>query len=115
MFPPVIKDVLEALKEVESIERPACDDDSAALNSKVVYSCLSPENKDKVDHVEGLLKEYLRNPEGDPNKLSVTTLNKHDYRTNFNPDQYDQSRYVGSVSGIGESEWDIDISDDSTE
>ncbi len=106
-----IKDVRQALKEVEDIERPDADNEGDPLNSPSVYNYLSPEDKDKVDHAVEVVSNYIRNPTGEPNNRSITTLNKNGFSAHFNQDQYDPYRHVGSVK-VGE--WEIDVSDPSS-
>tara|TARA_R100001377_G_C3182525_1_gene107216 strand:- start:352 stop:702 length:351 start_codon:yes stop_codon:yes gene_type:complete len=109
MYKPVsIKDVREALGAVENIERPDADNEGDPLNSPLVYDYLSQEDQEKVDRAVEVVSDYVRNPAGEPNNRSITTLNNNGFRANFNQDQYDPYRYVGSVS-IGD--WDIDVSD----
>lgn len=112
MFEPTsIDDVRQALKEVENIERPYADNEGDPLNSPLVYDYLSPEDQEKVDHANEVVSDYVRNPAGEPNKRSITTLNKNGFYAHFNQDQYDPYRYVGSVT-VGE--WKIDVSDPSS-
>ncbi|MFQ2209858.1 hypothetical protein [Aeromonas caviae] len=112
MFKPTtIDDVRQALKEVEGIERPDADNEGDPLNSPSVYNYLSDENQEKVDRAEEVLKDYVRNPAGEPNNRAITELNKNGFTAHFNQDQYDPYRYVGSVS-IGD--WEIDVSDPSS-
>lgn len=106
--PVSIKDVRHALKDVENIERPDTDNEGDPLNSPSVRNYLSDEDQNKVDHAVRICKEYVRNPAGEPNNRSLTTLNKNGFSARFNQDQYDPYRYVGRVS-VGE--WDIDVSD----
>jgi hypothetical protein len=112
MFEPSsIQDVRQALKAVEDIERPDADNEGDPLNSPLVYDYLSPEDQKKVDRAVEIVSGYVRDPAGEPNNRSITTLNKNGFRSNFNQDQYDPYRYVGSVS-VGD--WDIDVSDPSS-
>lgn len=109
MFKPVtIQDVRQALKAVEDVERPDADNEGDPLNSPSVYDYLSAEDKEKVNHAVEIVSSYVRNPAGEPNNRSITTLNKNGFRANFNQDQYDPYRYVGSVTA---GDWDIDVSD----
>lgn len=113
MFKPIsIEDVRHALKDVENIERPDTDNEGDPLNSPSVYNCLSNEDQNKVDHAVEVLNGYVRNSAGEPNNRSLTTLNKNGFPAHFNQDQYDPYRYVGRVS-VGE--WNIDVSDLSSE
>ena len=112
MFKPTsIDDVRQALKEVEDIECPDADNEGEPLNSPSVYNYLSPEDQEKVDQAVEVVGDYVRNPAGEPNKRSITTLNKNGFSAHFNRDQYDPYRYVGSVT-VGE--WEIDVSDPSS-
>jgi hypothetical protein len=106
-----IKDVRQASEAIENIKRPDADNEGDPLNSPLVYDYLSPEEQEKVDRVVEVLIGYVRDPAGEPNKRSITTLNQNGFRASFNQDQYDPDRYVGSVS-IGD--WDIDVSDPSS-
>ena len=111
-MPVSIKDVRQALGDVENIERPDADNDGDPLNSPSVYDYLSDEDKNKVDHAVEVCSEYVRNFAGEPNNKSLTTLNKNGFPAHFNQDQDDPYRYVGRIS-VGE--WDIDVSDPSSE
>ncbi|CAM5441260.1 hypothetical protein [Alishewanella longhuensis] len=106
-----INAVLQALKEVEYIERPDADNEGEFLNSPSVYNYLSSEDQEKVDHAVEVVGDYVRNPAGKPNKRSITTLHKKGFSAHLNQDQYDPYRYVGSVT-VGE--WEINVSDPSS-
>lgn len=107
-----MEDVHQALNEVEGIERPDADNEGDPLNSPSVYEYLSNENKEKVDRAVDVLRDYVRNPAGEPNNRAITELNKSGFTTHFNQDQDEPYLYVGSVS-IGD--WEIDVSDPSSE
>jgi hypothetical protein len=106
--PPSIDDVRRVLKEVEGIERPDADNEGDPLNSPSVYNYLPSKDQEKVDRAEEVLRDYVRDPAGEPNRRAITQLNKNGFHAHFNRDQYDPYRNVGSV-GVGE--WEIDVSD----
>ena len=101
--------MLNALEAVENIERPYGDNEGDYLNSPSVYNKLSPANRDKVDHAVEMVRNYVRNPMGEPDNRAITALNNH-YDVSFHRDQYDPSRYVGKIR-VGK--WEINISDPS--
>lgn len=109
MYGPIsIQDIRQALKAVEDIDRPDADNDGDALNSPLVYNYLSSQDQEKVDRAVELVNDYVRDSEGAANNRAVSILNRSGFRTNFNEDQYEPDRYVGSLS-VGD--WEIDISD----
>jgi len=113
--PPTKNDVIAALEELQNISRPDGDNEGEPINSPAVYNNLSQENQERVDHAEETAKEYLRKPgdEGDePNRRSITELNKAGFRSSLGQDQYDPYRLVGDIE-VGD--WKLDVSDPSSE
>mgnify|MGYP000134319671 CR=1 FL=1 len=113
--PPNKKDVVTALEALRNIERPEGDNEGDPINSPSVYPSLSPQDQAKVDHAEEVAKEYVRKPgdEGDePNKRSLTELDKAGLPAYIGPDQYDPYRLVGDVQ-VGD--WKLDLSDPSNQ
>lgn len=112
MFEPTtINDVITSLFMISRIQRPDFDNDGDPINSPSVYNYLSREDQEKVDDAERITMDYVRTPGGEPNKRTITLLNKKGFSTYFNRDQYDPYRYVGTVQ-VGD--WILDISDPST-
>ncbi|HRJ94990.1 hypothetical protein [uncultured Thiothrix sp.] len=107
-----IEDVRQALNAIENIERPDGDNEGDPINSPSIYNHLSLENQKKVDNAFGVVSDYVRQPDGQPNNRSLTTLIKNGFHANLNQDQDDPYRYVGRVRT---DNWDIDISDPTLE
>jgi len=100
---------------LKDIERPDGDNEGDPINSPNVYNYLSPEDQELVDNAEKILYAYVRksgNSGDEPNKRAITELEKRDYPTSLNIDQYDQTRLVGQIE-VGD--WSLDLSDPTTE
>lgn len=113
--PPTKRDVVVALQALQDIERPEGDNEGDPINSPTVYPYLSPPDQALVDHALKLTNEYVRKPgdEGDePNKRSLTELNKAGFSAYLGPDQYDPYRFVGEVK-MGD--WTLNVSDPNNE
>jgi hypothetical protein len=108
---PSIKEVRKALKPLKSIPRPFGDNEGDTINGDTVLPYLTPEQQEKVRNAEEIVYDYTRNPVGEVNHRSITTLNKNGYDASLNPGQYDPDRLIGGIGGIGE--WNLDISDPS--
>ena len=104
-----IKNATQAIKELSEIERPDGDNEGDAINSRYVYDSLSLDDQIKVDEAVQTLKNYTRNPDGTPNRRSVTALNKRGHQTSLDPYQYDPSLLAGHTQA---GEWTVDLSDD---
>jgi hypothetical protein len=109
--PPTKNDVVRALLAIKDIERPYGDNEGDPINSPSVLPKLTPSQQELVEDAESILKEYVRQPgdEGsDPNRRSLTELNKAGFRSSLGPDQYEPDRLVGQVE-VGD--WSLDLSD----
>jgi hypothetical protein len=111
---PTINDADKILRNLAKIEYPESTDNyDEPFNSEYVYPHLSPEQKDIVDNAVKTLYNYTRNPDGTPNRRSITTLNDHGYKASLDVDQYDANILVGRI--MIDKERFINISDSSTE
>lgn len=113
--PPTIKDVVTALEPLRNIVRPDDDNVGLSINSPAVYNSLSANNQSLVDHAVEVTYEYMRKAgdEGDePNRRSITELNKRGYSASLHTDQYDPCILVGYVES---GDWRLDVSDSSPE
>jgi hypothetical protein len=113
-YKPTIDDVVKVLRNLAKIEYPAStDNEGEPFNSEYVYPFLSPKQQEVVDNAKKTLYNYTRNPDGTPNRRSITTLNNHGYKASLDVYQYDASIFVGRI--MIDDERFIDISDSSTE
>jgi hypothetical protein len=109
--PPTKKEVVAALANLSAIARPEGDNEGDPINSAGVYNYLAPEDQKRVDHAEQITNEYLRKLGDDgvePNRRSITELQKAGYASFLQPDRDDPCKLVGRVKV---ADWELDISD----
>ena len=106
--PTTIKDVASVLEPLLTIERPYGDNEGCAINSLSVYDYLSVDEQRVINHAIQVVRDYVSDGGGEPNRKAIAVMNRRGYCTSFGQDQYNPYRFVGSVL-VGE--WSVDISD----
>lgn len=110
MWEPVsIKNVREAVQDLENIERPDADNEGDMINAPDVYNHLSEDEQKQVDHAHAILSAYVRDAGDEPNRRAISTLNKNGYATSF--DSHPDEPYL-NVGKVRIGAWEVDVSDE---
>ncbi|MDF8363334.1 MULTISPECIES: hypothetical protein [Achromobacter] len=97
MTKPTLDETVDAINATRHIEMPDnIDCEGDPLNDENVLDELPRTDVKKVEEARETVREYIA-PGGELDQRSLTALKKRGFDVTFNPDQYDQDRYVGRV------------------
>lgn len=106
-----VQHLKELFDQLESVERPAGDNEGSAWNGPDIFAFLPPEAQKIVEEIEGLAREVIVRQADYGEKANTRGLNgvrKHGCQADFGPDQHDSNRNVGYIE---RHERRIDLSD----
>lgn len=94
-----IEMVDKVIENFKSIIRPEGDNEGEAANAPEFYNNLSENDKKIVDITEDIIKKYIMNDDGSPNKRAITKMNKRGYSTSLYIGQYSENNeLVGKLT-----------------
>lgn len=92
---PTLRDVIASLKRLSDVKIPEGDNDGDSFNA--VAHTLSNSDYEAYSAALDMAYAYTRNVCDEPDRRSITALNRNGIPTSLNTDQYDPMRLAGHI------------------